>query len=52
MFDSDGKKYHTMSRSSVGDVIGVSGETFTTIKNGWIYTFDKTGKKISTRKQR
>ena len=41
-----------MSYSSVGDVTGVSGETFTSRNGSWIYTWTKDGKKINTRAAR
>ena len=41
-----------MSYSTVGDVTGVAGETFTSKKDSWIYTWDKDGKRIKTRSAR
>ena len=48
-YDPTGKKLHTFSVSSVGDVLSVTDETFTTKKGSWLYTWSKDGKKISTR---
>ena len=44
--------YKTLSASSVGEVTGVSGETFTSRNGNWVYTWDKNGKKVSTRAAR
>ena len=52
LFDSEGRRYKTMSYSTVGDVIGVAGDTFTSRNGSWIYTWDKNGKKIKTRAAR
>ena len=38
-----------MSVSNVGEIIGVSNSTITSRKGSWIFTWDKEGKKISTR---
>ena len=47
--DAKGKRLHTFSESSIGEVLSAAGDTFTSRKGGWIYTWDKNGKKISTR---
>ena len=52
LYDSEGRRYKTMSYSTVGDVTGVAGETFTSKKDSWIYTWDKDGKRIKTRSAR
>ena len=52
MYDQNGKKYKTLSAGNVGDVIGVSGDTFVSRKGSWIYTYDRSGKKINTRSAR
>ena len=52
LYDAEGRRYKTMSYSSVGDVTGVSGETFTSRNGSWIYTWTKEGKKINTRAAR
>ncbi|MCH5238407.1 MAG: hypothetical protein J1E95_11530 [Muribaculaceae bacterium] len=49
LWDSEGKKYKTFSKSTIGDIIGVAGDTFTSKNGSWIYTWDKNGKKINTR---
>ena len=49
IYDQDGKKIKTLSESTVGKVLSVSGETFTSQGGSWIYTWSKEGKKINTR---
>ena len=49
VYDESGKKVATVSKQSVGEVIGVSGNTFTSRDGNWIKIYDKTGKKINTR---
>lgn len=48
-YDVNGKRLHTWGVSSVGEILGVAGDTFTSRQGVWIYTWDKNGKKISTR---
>lgn len=48
-YDATGKRLHTFSASSVGEIIGTAGDTFTSRNGSWIYTWSKDGKKISTR---
>ena len=38
-----------MSRSTVGEVTGVAGDTFTSRNGSWIYTWSKDGKRLRTR---
>ena len=52
IYDANGKKTKTLSESTVGKVLSVSGETFTSQVGSWIYTWSKEGKKISTRAAR
>ena len=47
--DVKGKRLHTWGASSVGEILGVAGDTFTSQNGAWIYTWSKDGKKISTR---
>jgi hypothetical protein len=35
--------------SNVGEVLSATGDTFTSRKGSWIYTWDKNGKKLATR---
>ncbi len=48
-YDASGKRLHTFGASSVGEILGASGDTFTSRNGVWIYTWSKDGKKISTR---
>jgi len=48
-YDVNGKRLHTFGAGSVGEIIGVAGDTFTSKNGAWIYTWSKEGKKISTR---
>jgi lipoprotein-anchoring transpeptidase ErfK/SrfK len=48
-YDVNGKRLHTFGVGSVGEILSVSGDTFTSRNGAWIYTWRKEGKKISTR---
>ncbi len=48
-YDASGKRLHTFGASSVGEILRAAGDTFTSRKGVWIYTWSKDGKKISTR---
>ncbi len=48
-YDAKGKRLHTFGADSVGEILGAAGDTFTSRKGAWIYTWNKNGKKISTR---
>jgi hypothetical protein len=48
-YDVKGKRLHTWGASSVGEILGVAGDTFTSKQGTWIYTWSKDGKKINTR---
>ena len=48
-YDVKGKRLHTWGVSSVGEILGVAGDTFTSRQGAWIYTWSKEGKKINTR---
>lgn len=48
-YDVKGKRLHTWGVSSVGEILGVAGDTFTSRQGAWVYTWDKNGKKINTR---
>ena len=48
-YDVKGKRLHTWGASSVGEILGVAGDTFTSRQGAWIHTWSKEGKKISTR---
>ena len=48
-YDASGKRLHTFGASSIGEILGVAGDTFTSRMGAWIYTWTKEGKKIYTR---
>lgn len=48
-YDVNGKLLHTFSAGVVGDILSVSGDTFISRKDSWIYTWSKDGKIISSR---
>ena len=48
-YDVNGKRLHTFGAASVGEILAVSGDTFTSRQGAWIHTWSKEGKKISTR---
>ena len=48
-YDVKSKRLHTWGASSVGEILGVAGDTFTSKQGAWIYTWSKDGKKINTR---
>ena len=49
VYDEAGKKICTLSKQTVGEVIGVAGNTFTSRQSAWIYIWNKEGKKLQTR---
>ena len=49
LYDAKGNVLKTLSVSYVGQVLSVSGDTFTSQLGSWIYTWNKEGKKINTR---
>ena len=51
-YDADSKRLHTFGASTVGEILSVTGDTFTSRSGVWIYTWSKDGKKISTRAAR
>ena len=48
-YDVNGKRLHTFGAASVGEILAVSGDTFTSRLGAWIDTWSKEGKKINTR---
>ena len=48
IYNVDGKLTKTLSKTTVGKVIAVSGDTFTSKDGDWIKIYDKTGKLLST----
>ena len=49
IYDAKGNKTKALSISTIGKILSVSGDTFTSQVGSWIYTWSKEGKKISTR---
>lgn len=47
--DMTGRKYHTQSVSSYGDVIAISSQNYITFNGSWYYIFDKYGRKVDVR---
>ena len=41
--------YSDIPGYNVGDILTATGDTFTSRKGSWIYTWSKSGKKLSTR---
>ena len=52
IYNAKGNKTKTLSASSVGKILSVSANTFTSQVGSWIYTWNKEGKKIGTRAAR
>lgn len=48
IYDSKGKKYKTLSKSTVGTVVGFSANFFVSENGSWIYLYDADGKKYHT----
>ena len=48
IFNSHGKKYKTLSVSTVGTVLGYSSSFFVSQNGSWIYLWDSEGKKYKT----
>lgn len=48
MFDEHGKKYKTLSASTVGEVMGYSSTFFVSRNGSWVYLWDAEGKKYKT----
>ena len=40
-YDVNGKRLHTFGAGSVGEILGVAGDTFTSKNGAWIYTRKK-----------
>ncbi len=47
-YDESGRKYQTLSASSVGEVKGYSSTFMVSIKDRWLYLYDSEGKKYHT----
>lgn len=48
LYNSGGKKYKTLSTSSVGTVVGYSSTFFVSQSGSWIYLWNAEGKKYKT----
>lgn len=48
-FEANGRRIHTFGASTVGEVLAVIGDTFTSRQGPWLHTWTKDGKKLSTR---
>ena len=51
-YDASGRRLYTFSVSNVGEILACNGDTFTSRNGSWIYTWNKDGKRISTRSAR
>ena len=49
IYDAKGKALKAMNVSDVGEIVGVSGNTITSRRGSWIFTWNKDWKKISSR---
>lgn len=48
-YDIKGKRLHTFAVHEVGEIVSVTGDTFTSRRGSWIYIWSKDGKKMKTR---
>ena len=48
LYNSQGRKYKTLSTSSVGEVLGYSSTFFVARNGAWIYLYDADGRKYKT----
>lgn len=48
LYNSDGKKFKTLSTSTVGVIKGFSSNIFVSENGSWIYIWNSEGKKITT----
>lgn len=51
VYDEQGKKYKALPEN-IGSFISITGDTFVIRKGSWLDTYDRFGKKISTRPAR
>ncbi len=49
LYDAKGNKIKALSTSTVGEVLSVAGDTFTSRLGSWIYTWSKDGRKLRSR---
>ena len=48
VYDESGKKVTTLSKQTVGEVVGWGSDFFVTVDGAWVKTYDIKGKKICT----
>ena len=48
VYDESGKKVTTLSKQTVGDVVGWGSDFFVAVDGAWVKTYDISGKKICT----
>jgi hypothetical protein len=48
VYDEAGKKVTTLSKSSIGEVVGWGSDFFVAVDGAWVKTYDINGKKICT----
>ena len=48
VYDESGKKVATVSKQTVGEVVGWGSDFFVAVDGAWVKTYDITGKKICT----
>ena len=51
LYDVNIRPLNTLSISNVGEILSVTGDTFTAKKYSFITTYDKTGKRLYTKTQ-
>ena len=49
IYDAKGRVLKAMNVSDAGEIVGVSGNTITSRRGSWIFTWNKEGKKLSSR---
>ena len=47
-YDANGRRYKTLSASTVGEIKGYSSDIVVTKSGSWIYVYDSEGKRITT----
>jgi len=48
VYDESGKRITTVSKQTVGEIVGWGSDFFVSLDGSWYKTYDATGKKIST----
>jgi len=52
LYDANCKKYQTLGVDSIGEIKSVTSQGFTAVRGSWIMTYDRNGKKLSTKAAR